>query len=80
MWIVLRNSILIKDNLNKRGWIGNSSALFWGKDESIDHLFMKCSISRMFWNILKCAFNLLDIPDNTKALFDNWSVTFKSNE
>lgn len=30
------------------------------------------TISRMLWNILKCAFNLLDSPDNTHELLDSW--------
>lgn len=34
----------------------------------------------MLRNILKCVFNLLDIPDNMYAVFNEWIVKFEANE
>lgn len=80
MWLVLRKSILTKDNLLRRGWNGSKHCPFCGKDESIDHLFMQCSITRMLSNILKCAFNLLGFTDTVPALFNGWITKFNKPE
>lgn len=41
MWLVLRKSILTRDNLLRRGWIGDKKCPFCMQDESIDHLFFE---------------------------------------
>lgn len=38
LWLVIKNSILTRDNLLKRGWSGNSQCLFCGQPESVEHL------------------------------------------
>lgn len=78
--LVLRNSIMIKDNLIRRGWTSSRACPFCGLDESIDHLFMKCSLARMLWNIIKCTFNLFVIPDNADALLNTWLKSFHPDE
>lgn len=42
--------------------------MFCNLDESIDHLFFSCPVTRYVWNVVKCAFNLQDIPDSFDAL------------
>lgn len=42
LWLTLRNYILPKHNLLKRGWASNNSCIFCGKEESIDRLFIDC--------------------------------------
>lgn len=37
-------------------------------------------MARMLWNIIKCAFNLLDIPDNEDALRNTWLKISRSDE
>lgn len=40
IWLALKNSILTKDNLIKRGWRkGTAKCQFCNKHESINHLF-----------------------------------------
>lgn len=48
--------------------------------EYVDHLFMKCSLVRMLWNIVKCAFNLLDIHDSVNASLGTWIQIFHVDE
>lgn len=81
MWLVLSNNILTKDNLVRIGWTGSKACPFYGMDESIDHLFMQYSISIMAWNILKCAFNFMDVVvDNIHDLFNIWTNFFGKAE
>ena len=68
MWFALRKSILTKDNLLHRGWKGDEKCPFCGREESINHLFISCSVARLLWNILKSAFNLTDIPDELELV------------
>lgn len=39
MWLMLRNIILTKDNLLKRGWLRDKKCPFCMHDESIDNFF-----------------------------------------
>lgn len=45
-----------------------------------NHLFFTCSVARLLWNILKCAFNLSDVPENINALVGNWVKRFSKIE
>jgi zinc-binding in reverse transcriptase len=40
MWLVRKKKILTKDNLVKKGWVGDTSCVFCGAYEDIDHLFV----------------------------------------
>ena len=80
MWLALRNSILTKDNLLRRGWKGDEKCPFCGHKESINHLFLSCSVARLLWNILKCAFSLTDIPEDLDLVMITWVKTFGKDE
>ena len=58
MWLMEKNSILTRDSLVKRGWVGDKGCPFCGHAESINHLFFNCSMAKVLWNILICTFNL----------------------
>ena len=74
MWLDLTKSILTKDNLPRRGWKGDDECPFCECKESINHLFLSCSVARLLWNILKCAFNLRDIPETLDAVMKTWVI------
>ena len=80
MWLALRNSILTKDNLLRRGWKGDDRCPFCGRKENINHLFLSFSVARLLWNILKCAFNLRNIPENLDVIMKTWVKTFGKDE
>lgn len=55
LWLLLKDSVLTKDNLKKRGWKkGNETCQFCDKKESIQHLFFDCPMTRlgMWWHVL----------------------------
>jgi hypothetical protein len=39
VWLIENNAILSKDNMIRRGWVGNSSCQFCDIEENISHLF-----------------------------------------
>jgi hypothetical protein len=49
MWLLEQNAILIKDNMIKRRWQGNSGCYFCGYPESSDHLFFLCPVAKVVW-------------------------------
>jgi zinc-binding in reverse transcriptase len=50
LWMVLHNKILIKDNLGKCGWTGDSSCMFCSARKTVDHLFFHCPFILDFWH------------------------------
>ena len=46
LWLVLKKSILTRDVLLHRGGRCEAKCLFYGKNESIDHLFFLCPLAR----------------------------------
>jgi hypothetical protein len=53
---MLKNSILIKDNLLKRGWTGNEQYQFCGEKENIKHMIFTCGLAKLAWQVIICAF------------------------
>jgi hypothetical protein len=49
LWQVLKNSILTKDNLLKRGWTGNEQCQFCCEKETMNHLLFGCGLAKLAW-------------------------------
>ena len=49
MWLVTHNTILTKDNLALKGWVGDPKCQFCLKNETIDHLFIQCTLAQQVW-------------------------------
>lgn len=77
---LIKKSILTRDNLLKRGWKGNKNCVFCGQDETIDHLFFSCSVVRLIWNLLRCAFDLHSMPVDIHDCFDRWIKLFPKKD
>lgn len=79
LWLFLKNKILTKDNLYKRGWRkGDKICQFCCREESIQHLFFDCPFAKLIWNVVTCALDLKPILDKTQ-LFSSWSSGFNKN-
>jgi zinc-binding in reverse transcriptase len=67
LWLVEQNKILTKDNLLKRKWQKDSKCIFWDNLESVNHLFLHCSVAHCLWswiyNYNNCSFTCLVISD-----------------
>lgn len=79
LWLFLKNKILTKDNLYKRGWRkGDKLCQFCCREESIQHFFFDCPTARIIWNIVICALNIKPILNKTQ-LFGTWLTSFDKN-
>jgi hypothetical protein len=72
-----KNSILIKDNLVKRGWEGDETCRFCNSKETINHLFFECALARYIWGVVVCSFDLTDLPSYVESLC-SWTMCFKN--
>jgi hypothetical protein len=71
MWFLPRKVILTKDNLIKRSLIGCSKCAFCNGEETIEHLFIRCSFAKLVWQVVYFTFNIPP-PTNIKKLFGRW--------
>lgn len=49
IWLVARNKILTKQNLHRRGWVGDTKCQFCQQTETTNHLFLTCSLTQQIW-------------------------------
>jgi hypothetical protein len=45
-------------------------------NETVEHLFISCSVARLIWSILQRAFSFRLIPYTVKDLFGCWLSSF----
>ena len=71
LWFLNRKEILTKDNLLKRRWVGCKKCVFCDENESVEHLFIKCSFARDIWRLVHFTFNVYP-PTSIANLFGTW--------
>jgi hypothetical protein len=80
IWLVLRKSILTKDNLIHRGGKCDAKCVFYGKDESIDHLLFICPLARYMWNVVSCVMGIPCHFRNVKDCLLIWLKQFSGTK
>jgi len=58
LWYLGKGVTLIKDNLIKRKWKGNSLCCFCNNTETIQHLFFDCHVAKFVWSAVFFAFGV----------------------
>jgi hypothetical protein len=58
LWLVSKNRLLTRDNLEKRRNMEDLSCLFCAEKESTHHLLFDCMIAQQAWSILAKVFNV----------------------
>lgn len=56
------DALFTKDNMIRRNWKGTPECSFCDKDESIEHLFFKCSVAKVEWACIARCLGAVDIP------------------
>jgi hypothetical protein len=79
LWTLMWGKTLTKVNLKKRGWDGSTQCMFCAMDETIEHLFFTCPLSRYVWTVFQCAFASPDQPRNLAEL-GRWVNKFVGTE
>ena len=59
---------------------GDTKCSFCGREEDIEHLFVHCSVAKMSWMVMKCSFDIHDVPDKTNDIFGRWLNKFEKND
>jgi hypothetical protein len=72
IWLMIKCSVLTKDNLLGRGWTRDPHCHFCSKNESIDHLLFSCALAKLIWQVIMCAFHLVRPPK--KYLRSIWEL------
>ncbi len=68
-WLVLKQRVLMMDNLLRRGWSGQNNCVFYFlESETVDHLFVSCEISRVVLKGLLPNKRALDTCDSVWLL------------
>jgi hypothetical protein len=52
LWLLSKNKLLTRDNLEKRRNLDNASCLFCNEKESVPHLFFECVVARRAWMLI----------------------------
>lgn len=75
VWLVARKACLTENNLMKRGLPLCSRCHLCGREaETINHLFLHCSVTVQVWNIfLALAGVHWVMPNNTKEMLSCWN-------
>jgi hypothetical protein len=71
MWFLHRKVILTKVNMVKCNWYEDVKWCLCDQEETIQHLFIPCSFTRMIRRIVYMAFNIPP-PLNIAIFFGNW--------
>lgn len=76
IWLMVKNSVLTKDNLLRRGWHGSAQCLFCCRDETVDHLLFTCPLAKFAWQVVMFAYQLVMPPESTTDFLGNWLASF----
>ncbi|KAJ3707957.1 hypothetical protein LUZ61_011662 [Rhynchospora tenuis] len=50
LWLLSKRRLLTRMALSARGWDGDKSCVYCGTNESVDHLFFRCTQHRNLWD------------------------------
>jgi hypothetical protein len=71
LWFLQKGVVLTKDNLAKRNWKGSQKCTCCNMNETIQHLFIECPLSKTIWRIIFFATNLTP-PRSIGHMFGTW--------
>ena len=66
LWLLAKNKLLTRDNLNIRKKLDDVNCLFCSENESAHHLFFDCVVLRQIWSMISECLGV-NIDDNTSV-------------
>jgi hypothetical protein len=54
--MIWHNAIATKNNMTKRGWVGDIKCRFCDEEEDIHHLFFLCTTAKYMWSVVSIIF------------------------
>lgn len=79
IWLLVKNSVLTKDNLLRRGWHGNAQFMFSSREETVDHLRFACPLAKFAWQVIMFAFQLVRPPECMHDFLGSWLNSFTTD-
>jgi zinc-binding in reverse transcriptase len=73
LWLLQKNKILIKDNLSKKGWRGDKKCIFCNSDETMEHLFVHCSMASGLW-VWLARYNNFNLHSHCNNIEELWNL------
>lgn len=67
LWLLSKNKLLTRGNVEKRKNIDCNECLFCSEKESVQHLFFECVVAKRMWNELSGILHL-DIGLNFESV------------
>jgi hypothetical protein len=71
-WLVIKNRILTKENLKKKGWKKVELREFCDDHETEEHLFFLCPLAKYIWNVVSVSLGISKIPECFVDLYRDW--------
>jgi hypothetical protein len=71
MWYLIKNIALTKDDLARKRWKWSIKCCGCSLNESVQHLFLDCSIARCIWRGVQISFNISPSL-SIHHMFRNW--------
>lgn len=76
LWLLIRDRVLSKTDLQKRNWKGNIGCCWCGITESTGHIFFNCQVAVFTWHVISIALNCMFIPKNIGTMFmSGWAAS-----
>jgi hypothetical protein len=72
LWQLLNNKLQVPVNLAKKGWKGSILCCLCGCLENIDHIFFKCHLAKLVWEIITEVFHLTSYPTSWEDFYGSW--------
>jgi hypothetical protein len=80
IWLAMRNSMLTKGNILRKGWTGNPRCHFYGVDESVRHLLFECTLARLIWHVIAYDFDMVRPLDDSDDMMGVWIESFPMSQ
>jgi hypothetical protein len=71
LWYLRKGVILTKYNLAKQNWQGSLTCTSCHKEETIQHLFFECRLTRSVWTVFLVATGI-NQSQNVDHMFGDW--------
>jgi hypothetical protein len=71
LWLLSKNKLLTRNNLEKRRHLDDRSYLFCAEDESVDHLFFECVVAKRAWAIV-CSVIGFELGSDYLSIANMW--------
>ena len=75
-WILIKDRILTKENLKKKGWKKVEMCEFCDDHETTEHLFFSCPLAKYMCTVSSIALGINHAPKIFLDLYDRWFSGF----